>query len=130
MRVRAEGTCAAARQRAGAAGAGSPTGLLLEPRVESVPEVAHDFARGAERGEPRRRHGIEPAWKPVARFRARNGLPSQQAFVLEPVERRVERPARDAPSGTALQLAPDRRSVGLVAEPDDDQEDLLFEFTE
>ena len=50
------------------------------------------------------------------------------AFVLEPIQRAVERPDRQCPAGPALDLQPDRHAVRLVAEPEDGEQDDLLEF--
>ena len=49
---------------------------------------------------------------------------------LQPVERRVQRPDRDLALRPPRDLAPDRYSVGALAEPHDGQENQLFEFTQ
>ena len=50
------------------------------------------------------------------------------AFVLESIQRSVERPDRQRPAGSALDFQPDGHAVRLVAEPQDGQQDDLLEF--
>ena len=54
----------------------------------------------------------------------------QAAFRFQPLERRVERPARHLAAGLGLDLLEDGDRVRLVAEPQDRQQNNLFELAE
>ena len=53
-----------------------------------------------------------------------------QAAPLEPRQRRVDGADRDFASGVLGQLAPDRHAVGVVAEPQDREQEKVFEASE
>src|SRR5207245_10312765 len=93
-------------------------------------EAIERLARAAQRGDAARRDGVPAARQLAPRRRALRQLPPEQPFALEPVERRVQRAARDAAAGLLLELTRDLDAVGAGAEAQDDEQELLFEFAQ
>ena len=99
-------------------------------RFETFPHCGERFAAGAQ-GSQAERLDLEVALRSSAALR--RGIAERRrdvAFVLEPIERSVQRADRQRASRSPLDVEPDRHAVGLVAEAQDGQQDDLFELAE
>src|SRR5262249_35013724 len=81
-------------------------------------------------GDAGRRDRVGAPRQAVADGAARRHFPAQQPLVLEPVERRVEVAAGDAAIGARLELARDVRRERVRPEPQNREEQQLFELAE
>ncbi len=100
----------------------------MHQRFETFPHGCERFAAGAQ-GSQTEWFDLEVALRSSAALR--RGIAERRrdvAFVLEPIQRSVQRANRQRPAGPPLDLQADGHTVRLVAESQDGQEDDLFEL--
>ena len=74
--------------------------------------------RLAQRGHPRRPQAVEFSPPAAADRRGLSGPRAEQAFALEPIQRRVDRVNRDVPARLCVDFLPDGGAVRLLAQPE------------
>src|SRR5690606_26219927 len=104
--------------------------MLLPQDVKSLEQALIRALGTLDRLDALGAHRVIPLRAPASLGRRLAEPRYDEPFVLEPIERRVERAGRGAPSGPLLNLFANRDAVSVIAEAHDREQNNLLELAE